>query len=343
MSRVEAFLDETPGETRGVILRDGRAEHLILHRDDDPPRFRLGARSNARVLRIEPGIRAAFIDLGPEGPSGFLPLSGSVRLTEGALVEIEVTSEARDGKGPMLKLIGPASGEPGLVAPGPHVRRWLEMLAPGVVPTTGAVAIQASWEAEEEALTPGLVVEDLGLDLKVERTRALVAADLDWSGGAAGGRSARDRVNRRGLAETARLLRLKSWGGLVAVDLIGVGHDGESVAAAAKVAFGQEAGAVLGPVNRFGVLMAALPWRWTPVEQRLAGAGTDGSLRQTAQAAVRRLNHALLSDRSVAGLSLRCSPHEAALAAPWVTRIGSRARLVEDPSIEPGQAVLEDV
>ncbi|MBN8552199.1 MAG: RNA-binding protein [Caulobacterales bacterium] len=343
MSRVEVFLDETPGETRGLIARDGRFERLLVQRADDPAQQRLGARSIGRVLRIETAIRAAFIDLGAEGPAGYLALSGSMRLTEGEAVEVEVSAEARDGKGPALKLIGPATREPGLVASGPDVRSWLQILAPGLVPVTGAAAIQASWEAEEEAMSSGLVLEDLALDLRIERTRALVAADLDWSGGASSGRSARDRANRRGLMETARLVRLKSWGGLVAVDLIGVGHDGESVAAAAKVAFGPEPGLVLGPVNRFGVLMASLPWRWTPVEQRLAGGGEAGSLRRSAQEAVRRLNHALLSDRTVAALILRCSPPEAHLAAPWLTQIGPRARLIADPAIASGQAVMEEV
>jgi hypothetical protein len=344
MSRVEVFLDETPGEARGLIARDGRFERLILQRDDDPPQLRLGARSVGRILRIEPALKAAFIDLGADGPAGFLSLSGSVRLTEGARAEVEVTAEARDGKGPALKLIGPTAAAVGLVRAGPEVRAWLEVLAPGIAPVTGAAAIQAAWEAEEEALASGVEVSDLGLDLKIERTRALVAADLDWAAhGGAGGRPARDRANRRGLAEVARLVRLKSWGGLVAVDLIGVGHDGESMSAAAKAAFTGEAGVVLGPVNRFGVLMASVPWRWTPVEQRL-GANTEAeSLRRSAQAAVRRLHHALLADRSVAVLGLRCSPAEAEPAASWVARLGPRARLVVEDLRPSGQAVVEEV
>ena len=88
MSVVEVFLDETPGETRGVIVRDGRFEHLIIQRDDDPPQHRLGARSIGRVARIEPGLRAAFVDLGSDGLAGFLPLSGPVKLAEGARIEV---------------------------------------------------------------------------------------------------------------------------------------------------------------------------------------------------------------------------------------------------------------
>ena len=61
MSAVEVFLDETPGETRGVVLRDGRFTHLLIQREDDPAETRLGARSIGRVVEINPGLRGAFV------------------------------------------------------------------------------------------------------------------------------------------------------------------------------------------------------------------------------------------------------------------------------------------
>lgn len=343
MSRVEVWLDETPGETRGVVARDGRFEQLIIQRDDDPPSQRLGARSVGRVMRIEPSIKAAFVDLDGRGLAGFLPLSGPGRQTEGAKVEVEVTAEARDDKGSTLKLIGPATGDPRLIMEGPSVEAVLGLLAPGITPMTGVAAIQASWDAEAEALAQGVVVEDLGLDLRIERTRALVAADLDWAAaGSPAGRKIRDRANARGLAETARLIGLKSWGGLVAIDLIGAGHDGESVAAAARRAFADEPKLVLGPVNRFGVLMLSLPWRRTPVETRLKNPSGADSLRTRAQAAVRGLSHALMSNRAAPAHILRCAPEEASLAELWVRALGPRARLIADPTRRPGQYELEE-
>src|SRR5690606_3316282 len=103
-------------------------------------------------------------------------------------------------------------------------------------------------------------------------TRALVAVDIDHA--AAPGRDGRrdkGRANLEGLAQAARLIRLKGWGGLVAIDLVGTGHDGAALLAAARAAFGTEPGIVLGPVNRFGVMMLSLPWRTTPIEERLRG------------------------------------------------------------------------
>src|SRR5690606_38932708 len=125
---LEVFLDETPGETRGVIVRDGRYEHLIIQRDDDLAAHRLGARSVGRVVRVEPTLKGAFVDLGAE-PLGFLRLKQTETPAEGMAVEVEVIAEPRGGKGPQLKLVGAASGEPRLIEAGPDVRAWLTKLA----------------------------------------------------------------------------------------------------------------------------------------------------------------------------------------------------------------------
>ena len=53
---VEVFLDETPGETRGVIRRSGRYEQLLIQRHDEEPRHRLEARCVGRIIEINPGL-----------------------------------------------------------------------------------------------------------------------------------------------------------------------------------------------------------------------------------------------------------------------------------------------
>ena len=72
MADIEVFLDETPGETRGVIVRNGRFTHLILHRDSDRPSDRLGARCVGRIARVEAGLRGAFVDLGAGSLAKFI-------------------------------------------------------------------------------------------------------------------------------------------------------------------------------------------------------------------------------------------------------------------------------
>ncbi|MFN3353198.1 MAG: RNA-binding protein, partial [Brevundimonas sp.] len=92
MSTVQLFLDDTPGETRGVLVRDGRCERLVIRRDDDPPQHRLGARCVGRVVEVRRGYGAAFVDLGVGGAPGFLPLAGRQAPREGDSVEVEVVA-----------------------------------------------------------------------------------------------------------------------------------------------------------------------------------------------------------------------------------------------------------
>lgn len=326
MSRTEAFLDETPGETRAAVAVDGRFTHLIVHGQDAEPGLRLGARSVARVADLAPGLNGAFADLGA-GLAGFLPGKGAVA---GERLEVEVVSEPRDGKGPMLRHMGPAEGSPRLIAPGPSVAEWLGRIAPGVTPVTGPDAVRAVIEAEEEAMGQGGVIPDLGLDVCVQRTRALVAVDLDLGPSASG--SARRRANEAGLREAARLIGLKAWGGLVVVDLVGGGHDGAAVTAWARAAFAQPEVA-FGPVSRFGLIQLSLPWRRAPIEQVLDG--MDGRRRPLRRAidGVRALRLALLEDRAAPRLLLSLPPEAARLAVPLVQSLGPRAGLRPDADL----------
>ena len=343
MSGAEAFLDDTPGEVRGVVMRDGRFEHLLIQREDDVPEHQLGARCIGRIVEVHPGLKGGFVDLGPI-VHGFLPFRGQDRLAVGQKVTIEVSAEPREGKGPTLRLIGAGEGEPRLLAPGPTVVETLARLAPGVTPVTGVAAIQASWDAEEEAGWPGELFPDTGLDLMVQRTRALIAVDLDLAPapGVAFGAAARTRANRQGLYAAARMIRLKRWGGLVAIDLIGTGQDGESAMAAAKAAFGGDPDVVFGPVNRFGVLQLALPWRRTPLEEVLNGPDRRRRPGQRVQDIARSLRFALLSDTTVPRVTVRAAPEDAGQAAPLVARLGPRAHLLSDPAVAPGAFLIED-
>lgn len=325
-----------------MVLRGGRFERLILQRESDIAQHRLGARSVGRIVAIDPGLRGAFVDLGAGEPFGFLPLRKSDQVAVGAKVEVEVSAGPRDHKGPTLRLLGAGEGEARLLRPGPTVAETLARLAPGVEPRTGAAAIRAGLEAEEEAMAPGALFAHLGVRLAVERTRALVAVDIDHAPTPGrDGRRDKGRANRDGLAQAARLIRLKGWGGLVAVDLVGTGHDGAATLAAAKAAFGDDAEVAFGPVNRFGVLMLSLPWRETPVEERLRGADGRPTPETRAIDAVRRLALALAENTAAPYLTLRCPPAVAAMAETLAARLGPRARVKADPALSDGVEIDE--
>lgn len=330
---IEAFLDDTPGETRGVVVRDGRAEHLIIHRDGDPATHRLGARSVGRVRAVAPGLRGAFVELA-DGGDGFVAIGKGDAPKVGEAMEVETTAEPRGGKGPVLRRLASASGAPRLLAAGPPVADILSRLEPGAEPICGVEATKASLDAEDDALATRLTFPAIGLDLAVERTRALIAVDIDHAPtpGRDGGRE-RSRVNAEGLREAGRLIRLKSWGGLVVIDLAGTQLP-PAVLEEAKAAFGPTAS--FGPLSRFGLLQLSLPWGRRPVEEAIA----DGSAR--AIAGVRRLRLALLTDTRSPRLTLVLPTDEAAGARPLVARLGPRAAIASDPSLLAGRWRIEE-
>jgi Ribonuclease G/E len=155
------------------------------------------------------------------------------------------------------------------------------------------------------------------------------------------GAKARDRPNRQRLRAAARLIGLKRWGGLAAIDLIGVGHDGDPNLAAARQAIGADPEIVYGPINRFGVLQLSLPWRRTPLEELFQGPDGRRRVEHRAQDVVRGLRRALLSDTAAPRVTARCAPDEAVLAAPLAARLGPRALVRPDPALAPGAFVLD--
>lgn len=329
------FLDETPGETRGAVMRDGRFTHLLIQRDDDEPRTRLGARSVGRIVEIRPGL-GAFVDLGVDRP-GFLSVRRGESVRQGDRLEAVVVAEPRDGKGATLRRLGPGEGDPRLVTPGPSVAEALRALAPDARIETGLDALDAGVEAADEALAERFAFPAFGLDLAIQRTRALVAIDFDHLPDA--GRDpaqARRRANAEGLRQAARLIGLKNWAGLVVVDLIGGGGEGEAQLKAARAAFAREPQAAFGPVSRFGLLQLSLPWTRTPVETVLAA-----SARTRAQDLVRALRRHMLTDTASPRVTVRCAPQEAGIVAPLAARLGPRAVVAADPAIAPGGGKIE--
>lgn len=339
---VEVFLDETPGETRGAIMRDGRYTHLLIHREDDAAQTRLGARSVGRVIEVNPGLRGAFVDIAAP-TAAFLPFPRSDRITQGQRLEVVVTAEPHAGKGAVVRRQGPGEGAPRLIQPAPSIAEQLRDLAPGEESITGIAAIDAVIEAQEEALAQSIGFASHGIDLAIERTRALVAVDIDFT--STPGRDpkqARAVANREGLKQAARLIGLRNWGGLVVIDMIGDGQDAEAQSKVARAAFGHEHQAIFGPVSRFGLLQMSLPWRRTPIEELLLDAGRRPSVQTRAISVVRALRRQLLADTLSPRIIARCAPDEALIAHPLAARLGPRALIQADAAIPPGRGRIEE-
>jgi Ribonuclease G/E len=335
MSERRIYLDRGIGETRGVVTLDGRPERLLMRRDDDDPRLILGARLVARVASLEAALGTAFLDLGG-GAEAILPFRPDARPVRGEALEIEIRGEPRRGKLAVARAIGAGEGAPRLIAAAPDLAADLEALVHGAKLVEGRAARDVADEAEAEALEavhplPG------GGDIAIEPTRALTAIDVDLSDRKGGdAKRVTRQANLAALGMAARLLRLKGLGGIVVIDLVGRGHDGNALLAAARAAFGPDnPGVSIGPVGRFGTMELSLPRRTRPLAERLCR--DDGALsdRTLAQQLIRRLQ-AEAAGAPGARLAASCSPAVALEAAPLAARlaeqIGGRFTITPDPS-----------
>lgn len=333
MSERRLYLDRSEGETRGVVTLDDRPERLLILRDDEPAALRLGARLRARVRRVEPALGSAFLDLGG-GDEALLDFRPDARPVEGEALEVEVRAEPRRGKLAVVRALGQAHGAPGLIAPAPDVRTQLLTYARHAVVVEGGEARTVADEAEAEALAtvhplPG------GGSIAIEPTRALTAIDVDV--GERRGQEVK-RVTRQAnlaaLGVAARLLRLKSLGGLVVFDLVGRGHDGAALTAAARAAFAPDnPGVVIGPISKFGAIELTIARRGRPLADLLLDASGAPSLRTLAQRLVRRIEDEAATQPG-ARIGVECAPELAAVVRPLVERLtqrfGARLTLADD-------------
>jgi Ribonuclease G/E len=338
MSR-RAYLDAGIGERRGVMTLDGRPERLLIARDGDLARQALGARVVGRVRKAERALALAFVDLG-EGPDGALNLRPEMgRIAEGQALEVEIRAEARVGKGATLRLVGPAEGPPRLVEPAASIETELAALADGGQIVGGAEARAVADAAEAEALETVFPLRGGG-SIAVERTRALIAVDVDVGerGGERDGGGETKRVTRAanlaGLTTAARVLRLKGEGGLVVIDLAGRGHDGPALIAAARAAFAPDnPGVAFGPVSRFGALELTIPRRRRSIAELLLDGHGALSAETLALRLVRALEREAAADPG-ARLVARAAPDVADAAGAYLRaltdRFGARLALEAD-------------
>ncbi|QUD89173.1 ribonuclease E/G [Phenylobacterium montanum] len=339
MSRRKLYLNDAPGERRGVVTLGGRPERLILDRAGEPETPWLGGRHVARLARIERAIASAFLDLG-DGQEALLALSGEAKaLAEGQIVEIEITAEARRGKLALARFVGAGQGAARALNQRPDTAARLQAYVPGAAIVQGREARDMADRAEAEVLTVEHALPGGG-SLAIEPTRALVAVDVDLGARQGDARRIARQVNHQALEEAARLLRLKGLGGLVVIDLVGAGHDAAALSTVARQAFApDEPGVALGPLSRFGLLQLAIPWRVRPLAEQLCGAGVSEPAPETlALRLLRSLEREAEADRG-ARLVARCHPAvaqaSAAYSAALSARIGARFEIRPDAGLAP--------
>lgn len=239
-----------PGELRWAALdEDGSLRDFRVTRDDRPGQ--LGDLCLGRVLAVDRGLGAAFVEIGLERP-GFLPLSGSGQgITEGASIAVRLVRAPAADKGVKLaaapQVAVPPQRQPpallerteelplllaGLAEPPAEIavddeatlRRLQAALAerPAIsraLRLASTPAAATALEAElSEALEALLAVEvplPGGGRLWIEPTRALVAIDVDR-----GAAASADETNESAADLLSRQLRLRDLSGLIVVDFL---------------------------------------------------------------------------------------------------------------------------
>ncbi len=339
MAERKIWLDPGIGERRGVVTLDGRPERLLIERDGDQAVQAAGARSTARVRKIERASAIAFVEMAA-GPDAALNLDpDGPRLVEGQLVEIEIRIEARHGKGPVARLVGEADGSPSLVAAGPTLEERLASFGSGARLETGGAARAVADAAQVEALATQFALPGGGA-IVVEPTRALTAVDVDLgSRSAANAKQAARAANFAALAVAARVLRLKGLGGLVVIDFVGRGHDAPALLSAARAAFAPDnPGVAFAHISRFGVLEMTIPRRYAPSREILADQGGAPRPLTVALELIRRLEREASLDGGGRFVG-QAAPEVAVAAVPALAllaaKVGNRVMIEADPS-RPG-------
>jgi len=257
------------GLARGAVFVGGRPYIYMEGFEHDPALDRLGVVSVARLTSKAAGM--AFLVLA-DGAEAILdaPQEMLAKLPEGVALEIEIAAEARAEKRARARLRGVTEGETRRLSTLEPLRDRLLARAMAWGGTVGELDDpEALDEAEAEAIAPSGSMSGGGY-LSIERTRALIACDVD-SGGVEGvvtQRAFARGCNERAMGEVARRLCLSGLAGLVVVDLIGKRYDSAKLAGLLRESFAAEA-VIAGPPGRFGTLEFVRPWGATPLMDTL--------------------------------------------------------------------------
>ncbi|RDD62614.1 ribonuclease E/G [Ferruginivarius sediminum] len=246
-----ALVEARPGETRAAVLdTDGALLDVLVLRDDTPEV--VGGQYLGRVTAFDPGLQAAFVDIGLARPALLPKRAAKGRLNQGDSVVVEVVRAPAPDKGAKVTARiaepPPAEGAPPrllraadplaellerhdpaeIVVDGIEVRGRLQRRLPGLADRisgyAGAVPLFAAegLDAELDALLDPEVPLPGGGLLRIEPVRTLTAIDVD-----AGAREARGGAGRMALdldmaaaTEIARQIGLRALSGLIVIDFL---------------------------------------------------------------------------------------------------------------------------
>lgn len=286
---IDVWLDGAVGETRYVLVRQGRPITLTITRwSDAGRRARWGEVYGGRVRKVERALRGAFVDLGLKDEQGFLPLTQGRDVREGELIAVSIAREGTRSKGPVLAMTEAMNPS----AIGRIARREEDEAHDRAAPARGDIraAIDATMD---EALAQRVALAGGGA-ITIEPTTALTAIDVDSAGrtGEADPERLALALNLEAAREAMRQLRLRAQGGLAAIDFVSMrrAENRKTVEAALKAAaHGDPWGPIFAPMSRFGVVELSRAQYTRPVRDVLLDADGRKSAETVALEALRAI------------------------------------------------------
>lgn len=298
MTITRILREQTIGETRW-LAHDGEGLPAALYLERATDTAALGARLAGRIGKSEPGAGGTFIDI--PGTHGAFLRTGreSAVPSEGSAVTVEIISEARAEKLPRVRIV--PSGAPAAPI---GAQAWLASLRGGsaapvedVMPGDSQVSA-----AIEDALAPDVVLSGGGR-LRLERTRALTAADIDSAGrsgrGSAGARAL--ALNRDAAGELARQILLRGLGGLFVLDCVSpiAGEGAAKIRGAFMHAWEslttRQTKAL--PPSSLGLMEISTDWSITPLAERMLDTRGAPTAETIALEGLRQLEKAARENR----------------------------------------------
>jgi len=240
-------IEECIGETRAAVYEGRRLTELYVRRWSDKDRPLQGDIFVGRVAKIDQSMGGAFIDLGTkmQGLFKFTNSPNAPRLTEGQMAEFEVSKATEIGKGPIVKFKQISKADKPIKLSGDDLKTFIGKRFDGIEFAEATVSVIDDATETELAIKGGGTIS-------IERTRALVAIDVDK-----GTATSSFDVCKTALPMIAHDLRLRGLGGLIVIDLPNLRQPRQrnTVQKAAERAFKDDPNIIkIAPLSRFGAL-----------------------------------------------------------------------------------------
>ena len=240
-------IEECIGETRAAIYEGRRLVEFYVRRETDANKPRQGDVFAGKVMKLDQSMGGAFIDIGTDvqGIFKFTNSPNAPRFTEGQMAEFEVSKAKEIGKGPVLKFKQLSQASKPAKISGDDLRAFISKRFENIEFS------EASLSVIDDATETELAIKGGGT-ISIERTRALVAIDVDK-----GTAVSSFDVCMAALPMIAHELRLRGLGGLIVIDLPNLRQPRQrnTVQKAADRAFADDPNIVkIAPLSRFGAL-----------------------------------------------------------------------------------------